>query len=447
MGNPDMSQENKKDRVKIRHLAVWPWILWGSLLTFGVFGSAVWWSFTTEIEGAVVATGRITVEGRPKTVQHLDGGIVEAIFVRDGDKVSAGDVLIRLDDEGARANLAIVSRQLDELMAEEARLLTERDGSESITFPEEMVRRQSTSPDLKRIMRSQAALLSARRSAIRGKKHILAQKIAAIQGQIEGLKEEKDGKSKQIALLEQEIATVTELVTQGQARMPRLLSLQREKARLLGERGRITGAIAQAEKSIEEIRLEILQIDNKVRETVISRLREVQAKLAELREKRALLKDKLKRILIRAPVSGRVHNMAIHTVGGVIAPGKPILQIIPESDRLIVEARINIADIDQVYEGQTARLYLSAFDRRTTPDLSVKVVEVSPAELEDPRTGKPYYLVEIAIPKSELARLGPERALIPGMPVEVFLRTYPRTFADLVAKLFLGHFRRSFRFG
>ena len=429
--------------IKQRKLSGMPWLWLGLFITLFGLGGALSWASLTEIHGAVIAQGAVAVQSKIKSIQHLEGGIVGEILVRSGDQVKAGDLLMRLDDESLKANLAITLSALDEFQAEAARLRAERDGARKIHFPKELLAR-SKAPELARVLKGQQALFEARRKALQGQQDILRQKIEALENQIRGSQAEQQAKEQQIALLDKEIESVSRLIEGQLATEPRLLSLQREKAQIEGQRGQLIAAIGRLRTDIEEVRLQIIQLNKDFRAKVLQRLREVQASIVEYSERKSALLDKLKRIDIRAPVAGRVHNLAIHTVGGVIAPAKQIMQIIPEDDSLIIEARIRTLDRDHVYVGQEAAVNLSALGK-TVPTVMARVTNVASAPLTDPVTGQPYYPVDLALPEEELRKIGIDKQLVPGMPVEVFIRTHPRTPLAIMTKPLLESMRRALR--
>ncbi len=429
--------------IKWRRLSPVPWIVLGALALLGGLGSVVAWAVLTEIHGAVIAQGTIAVEGKEKTVQHLEGGIVGEILVRDGDRVARGDVLLRLDDESLKANLAITIATLNELLAERARLRAERDGKAQIAFPASLVRQQDNL-EIQRLLEGQRELFQARQLNRKVQKRILDQKIEALQQQIEGSRVQKKAKATQLAILEDEIATVSRLIENKLALQPRLLTLRRQAAEIRGTLGQLIAVISRLRSDIEEIRLQKQQIDKDFREEVLSRISAVRSKIVEFSERKTALQDKLKRIELRAPVAGRIHDMQIHTVDGVIPAGRTILRIIPDEDRLIIEARIRPLDRDQVHPGQEAMVNLVALDRQSTPLLMARVTKISPAALTDPNTGGRYYTLTLEIPDSELRKVPDGKNLVPGMPAEVFIRTYPRTPFHLLTKPLLDYMGKSF---
>ncbi|MFL5179351.1 MAG: HlyD family type I secretion periplasmic adaptor subunit [Microvirga sp.] len=410
-----------------------------ALLAGGVGGLAA----TTELSGAVIAPGSLVVDSNVKKVQHPTGGVVGELRARDGDKVKAGDIVVRLDETITQANLAIVVKSLNELQSRLARLEAERDNVDAIVFPAELLAR-ADDPELARSMTGERNLFEFRKSARAGQKAQLRERIAQLKEEIQGLTGQVAAKKRETELIGQELEGVRDLWRKNLVQIQRVTALERDAARLEGERGQLIASTAQAKGKISEIELQILQIDQDLRSEVAKDLREVQGKIAELVERKVAAEDQLKRIDIRAPQNGMVHQSTVHTVGGVITPGEAIMLIVPEADALTVEAKLAPQDIDQVRVGQTAALRFSAFSQRTTPELDGVVSRVSADLTTDQRTGAAYYVVRITLSESELARLEGLR-LVPGMPVEAFIRTGERTVLSYVMKPFTDQITRSFR--
>jgi HlyD family secretion protein len=410
-----------------------------ALLAGGVGGLAA----TTELSGAVIAPGSLVVDSNVKKVQHPTGGVVGELRARDGDKVKAGDIVVRLDETITQANLAIVVKSLNELQSRLARLEAERDNVDTVVFPAELLARAGD-PELARSMTGERNLFEFRKSARAGQKAQLRERIAQLKEEIQGLTGQVAAKKRETELIGQELEGVRDLWRKNLVQIQRVTALERDAARLEGERGQLIASTAQAKGKISEIELQILQIDQDLRSEVAKDLREVQGKIAELVERKVAAEDQLKRIDIRAPQNGMVHQSTVHTVGGVITPGEAIMLIVPEADALTVEAKLAPQDIDQVRVGQTAALRFSAFSQRTTPELDGVVSRVSADLTTDQRTGAAYYVVRITLSESELARLQGLR-LVPGMPVEAFIRTGERTVLSYVMKPFTDQITRSFR--
>jgi membrane fusion protein, type I secretion system len=409
------------------------------VLVVGVGG----WAATAVISGAVVASGSLVVDTNVKKVQHPTGGIVGELRVRDGDRVRAGDVVVRLDETVTRANLAIVTKGLGELMARKARLESERDGLDTIAFPAQLVA-DAGDPDRAAAMDSERKLFNLRKTARSGQKAQLKERIAQLGEEIAGLTAQQNSKAKEIALIERELAGVRELWKQNLVQLTRLTALEREAARLDGERGQLVAAAAQAKGKIAETALQILQIDQDIASDVAKELREVDGKIGEFVERKVAAEDQLKRTDIRAPQDGTVFQLAVHTVGGVITAGDPIMLIVPEADNLSVEVKVNPQDIDQLQLNQKAILRFSAFNIRTTPEIEGVVTRISADTSTDQRTGVSYYTVRIAMGAEQIERLG-EVKLLPGMPVEAFIQTRDRTMLSYLMKPLHDQFLRAFR--
>jgi HlyD family secretion protein len=408
------------------------------LLVGGIGG----WAATSEFAGAVIAQGSLVVDSSVKKVQHPTGGVVAELRVRDGDIVKEGEIVIKLDDTQTRANLQIVTKGLDELAARKAREEAEIDGMETVTFPSELMARQGD-PDIDRILVGESRLFEIRRKTRDGLKGQLNERIAQSQEEITGLVAQVDSKDKQIEWIKKELEGVRELWNKQLVQFTRVTALEREQARLEGERGQLVASIAQSKGKISETKIQILQIDQDMRTEDGKDLAEIRGKNAELVEKKVAAEDQLKRIDIRAPQDGMVHQLDVHTVGGVVTQGQPIMLIVPAADKLIVEAKVQPQDIDQLHIGQSAVLRFTSFNMRTTPEVNGSVQVVSADVTQDQRTGASYYTVRIAVSPQEIARLG-EVKLVPGMPVEVFIQTNVRTvvsyfmrpFHDQIAKVF-----------
>lgn len=418
-------------------------LLTGGLIVLLLAGGVGGWAATTQIAGALIAQGSVVVDSNVKKVQHPTGGVVGKLNVQDGDRVKAGDVLVQLDDTVTRANLAIVTKGLDELAARKARLEAERDGAETITFPR-MLLAHSEEPSVSIALSNERRLFELRRSARLGQKAQLKQRITQLQDEISGLSAQQEAKAREITLIGKELEGVRELWKNNLVQITRLTALERDAARLEGERAQLVAAVAQAKGKITETELQIIQIDQDLSSEVAKDMREVDAKFGEYVERKVAAEDQLKRIDIRAPQDGVVLESKVHTVGGVIPAGDTIMLIVPESDNLQVEAKINPRDIDQVQVGQPAMLRFSAFNLRTTPEINGTVTRVAADTTTDQRTGQTYYNTRIAMPKSEIARLG-EVKLIPGMPVEAFVQTGERSVMSYLMKPLQDQFMRAFR--
>jgi HlyD family secretion protein len=376
-------------------------------------------------------------------VQHPTGGVVGELRVREGDPVRAGAVVVRLDETVTRANLAVVTKSIDELTARQARLKAEQSGSESVAFPAELTARNSDSAIIA-LLAEEGGLFELRRAARQGQQSQFRERIAQLREQIAGMGEQVAAKQREIVLIGQELKGVRELWQKNLVQVNRVIALERDETRLLGERGALLSGIAQAKGRINEIELQILQIDQDQRTEIGKELAEIRGKLAELAEKRVAAEDQIARIDIRAPQDGVVHQLAVHTVGGVVGQGEPLMLIVPRADTLKAEARIAPQEVDQVRIGQKAVLRLSAFNQQTTPELNGEVAMVSADISQDQKTGESFYTVKIALPEYEIARLGGLK-LVPGMPVESFIQTGERTALSYLTKPLTDQMNRAWR--
>ena len=418
-------------------------IIAGSILVGVLVIGLGGWASTAQISGALIAQGSIVVDTNVKKVQHPTGGVVGELFVRDGDHVKAGDVLIRLDETVTHANLAIVNKGLVEFYARKARLAAERDGADTMAAPPELAGRLNE-PDVKEALASERKLFELRHQDRLGQKQQLQERITQLQQQITGLAAQQSAKDKGIALTEQELQGVRDLWQKNLVQLNRLTSLQRDEARLEGERGQIIAQAAEVKGKIAEIQLQIIQVDQDLSSDVAKELREIDSKIGEYVERKVTAEDQLKRTDIRAPQDGIVFQSTANTVGGVIAAGDPIMLIVPESDNLTVEVKVDPKDIDQVQLGQTVVLRFSSFNVRTTPEINGTVSRIAADTSTDQRTGQSYYLVRIAMTAQELKRLGDVK-LTPGMPVEAFIETGERTMMSYLVKPLHDQRMRAFR--
>lgn len=404
------------------------------------------WAALTPLSGAVIAPGRLTLQGSVKNIQPPLGGVVADIAVRDGQKVEAGALLLRLDDTIARANLAIVAQQIDELEARAMRLKVEGGLSAALRMPAAVAARSANEGALQDIWSGEQRLLAARRDAREGQKAQLAEQTAQLREQINGLELQATAKSQEIDLIRIEQEGMEQLAARNLVSLGRATAVRREAARISGELGQLRANIAAARGKIAEIAIQILSVDQEVRSDAARELREVEAKLAELRERRVAALDQLARVEIKAPVSGVIHELAVHTLNGYVAAGDTVLKIVPQDDLLVVTARVDPSDVDQVRKGQAARLRFSAFQQETTPEIPGLVSRVSADVTTDERRGISYYDVEITPDADGLRGLG-EAALVAGMPVEAHLVTTGRTPFSYLLKPLDDQLRRAFRGG
>lgn len=415
-------------------------LVFGLLLIFAVFGCAGGWAAVTKISGAVIAPGTLVVEGFLKKVQHPTGGVVAKLLVRDGEQVRANDVLVTLDDTSPRARLAIISNSVDELKLKRARLMAEAGGKENFEIPAELDGRRKEDSIRKIFEQERQSFLTAL-NVRRGQKSQLEERIKQLEDEIEGIEQQAVAKESEMAVVEIQLTSLMKLTGAKLVPIQRLEEATKEKARLQGERGEFLSNIAQAKRKISETRLQILQVDQDYLAEVRTQVRDTESKLAEDVERLIEAEDQLRRMEIRAPQSGIVYQLAVHTVGGVIAAGETLMMIVPELHTLTVEAHISPVDIDQVFVGQQAYLRLTAFSQRTTPETAGQVLFVSPDLVLDQHSGTSYYVVRIQIDETQAGNV----KLLPGMPVETYISTGERTVLSYLVKPLVDQVKRAFR--
>lgn len=415
------------------------------LLTLAVLlGGLGVWSVTVTIAGAVVASGQVMVESNRQVVQHPDGGVVGEILVSNGDMVDAGQILLRLDSTLQQSRLAIVEGQLFEAMARQGRLLAERDGSGAFVVADELAALRDQ-PAIQALIAGQISLFDARAATLNDQRAQLRERIIQIDNQIAGSAAQKTALQIQLDLIQAELRDQQDLLSRGLTQAGTVSALQRESARMQGGIGEIDASIAEARGRIAEIELEILRLASSFREEAISSLRDLELAEIELRENRIALLETLSRMDIRAPRAGIIHGLSVHAIRAVVQGAEPILYIIPQDSPLIIAAKIPTIDIDQVFVGQPARLRFAAFDQRNTPELAGHIARLSPDSLLDERSGLTYYAAELAIDPGEMALLGDNQTLLPGMPVEAFIATSERTPLSYLLKPMADYFNRAFR--
>lgn len=419
----------------------WPARL-GVLSAFVFLGGTFAWASLTEISGAVIANGVIEVEGKPKSVQHLDGGVVEHILVSDGQFVERGAVLIQLDDTLLKANIEIYKSRLSEAMATRDRLLAEQSDRADIAF--DLSDPLLTDVDTAIHIAGQREVFEARRDLEAGRKEQLREKIRQFHNQTAGVNGLVAAKQAQQDLLDQELASMSALSQKGLAKASQLLALQRQQADLLGQISEHQSELARIQNSIRDTELEILQGQRQMKEAVVSELREVTTNIQELRQQIISTQKQLDRVALRAPNAGRIHEMQITTIGGVVPPGGTIMQIVPVDEDLGFRTRVDPSAVDQIYVGQAAKLRFPAFNQRTTPELNGSVADISPTSVVDEATGASFFWVRVTAPDEELARLG-GLELVPGMPVEAFLQTTDRTVLSYLTKPMTDQLNEAFR--
>ncbi|MBX2855849.1 MAG: HlyD family type I secretion periplasmic adaptor subunit [Rhodobacteraceae bacterium] len=417
----------------------------GLAITLGLFLGVGVWSAYAQIAGAVIASAELRVQNKRQTVKHLEGGVVKEIMVRDGEFVTAGDILMRLDSTSVASNLEIVESQLDELMARRVRLEAESLETGSMEPGEDVQERAARRPQADRMLQGQMSLFDARRQTLKQQLQQLEGRIGQTKDEIIGGEVQISALDRQLELIREELTLNRSLLKRGLIEKSRVTALDREEARLDGQRGALVSQIAQSRGRISEVEIRMLELRSTRREEAITQLRDMTAQIAELSERRTSLAESLSRMEIRAPDNGIVLDMTVNTVGGVVSPAEPLLYLVPTEAPLVVEARIETFARDEVYSDQPATVLFPGFNQRTTPELIGKVGKVGADRLEDQRTGMPYYVVEIDVPEAEWKRLreaiGTE--LAPGMPAEAHIQTGERSAASYFLKPLMDNFRRA----
>ncbi len=424
--------------VSLRRYVIAGCLICGALV-FGIGG----WLMFVSIASAVIAPGSVVVESNSKLVQHAEGGIVDEILVRDGDRVVAGQPLVRLDGTAIKANLAIIVSQINELNARSVRLLVERDQRDVLTFPAELQQEFMATGNLD-ILDGETKLFHARRETIVGQRKQLRERITQIRDEIIGLTSQSEAMVAELDLTNKELDLLVDLKKQQLISLERYMPLERGAVKLQGGHGQLMADIARARGRVSETELQIIQLDKEFRESVLGELATVHTSLSELTERRIAADDQLRRLDIRAPQAGIVHQLAIHTRSGVISPGQPLMQIIPQDEGHVIEATVSPGDIDQVRVGQNAVVNFSAFNQRTTPRVKATVYSISADLTEDERNGNKYYVARIRLKSGELERLE-GLSLTPGMPADIFIQTGDRSAMSYLTKPFMDQLNRAFR--
>ncbi|MBK8160935.1 MAG: HlyD family type I secretion periplasmic adaptor subunit [Rhodospirillaceae bacterium] len=409
-------------------------------LLFGVVGS---WAAASDIAGAVVATGQVVVESNTKKVQHREGGLVAELLVREGDRVAAGQPLLRMDATLPRANLEVIRNQLIELTARRLRLEAMRDGKNEIVLSVDF---QVAGDRLKfdEALRAEQTLLSAQRDLKSQKRKQLKEQVAQIRQEMKGLTAQSASRAAQLQLISQELVGVHDLAAKKLVPVTRVMALERDAERLNGEGGELTASIAQSRNKIAETEMQMTQLEADMLAETLTELRDVSAKLAELAERHVAAEDQLRHIDVLAPRAGFVQEMTIHTIGGVVNPGETMMLIVPEEDRLIIEARIDPQHIDQVATGGKAFVRFSAFSQKTTPELVGTIYSLSADATLDETTGQSFYLARLQFDREALPVDLRDR-LVPGMPAEVYVQTGERSVLSYFVKPLTDQLARTFR--
>ena len=413
-------------------------LLVGLLLVVVMVASVGGWAATTPIGGAVIASGFVVVESNIKKVQHPTGGIVAEITVKNGNLVNAGDVLVSLDDTQARANLGIVASQLVQLSGRKARLEAERDQTDHVRFPAGFV---ISGEDAVAIMEGEKRLFEARQSVKNGQIAQFTERIGQLRQEIKGITAQRDAKAEEVELMREELERLEGMRKKDLVPTTRTLQAQRDLTRLRGEWGAHVAQIARSQGQISETELQIIAVTQNMQTDASKELREIEARIAELLERKIAAEDQLKRIYLRAPQTGYVHDLTVHTIGGVIGPGESVMTIVPTHETLSVEARIGTADIDQVAVGQVAVLRFPALNQRTTPEIKGTVSRVGADLSKDPQANAVYFTLRISVADNDRDAF----KLVPGMPVEAFISTHERTALSYLMKPISDQVTKAFR--
>jgi HlyD family type I secretion membrane fusion protein len=418
-------------------------IVTACVIVFVFIGGFGTWAAFAPLNSAAIALGHVTVAGNRKTVQHLEGGIIKQLLVKEGDELEAHQILIRLDDTQPRATLELLRGRYDTMLAREARLTAERDRSDAIAFPAELTSRQEKIT-VAELIAGEQSVFDARRRAMQGRADIFRKRIVQLGNEIGGLEAQLISERTQRELIEEERLAVQGLVKKGVMDKTRLLALERAAAASEGTSGKHESLIARTGQRIGETELEIIDLENAMLNDVVAELHDVQAQLIDLGERFKAAKDILERTEIRAPQAGIVVGLNVHTEAGVIAPGQHLLDIIPKGDTLVVEAKVNPNDIDVVKVGLAAQVRLTAFKQRSTPLLQGHVARISADIFTDEHSGASYFLTRITIDSAEREKLGGGE-LYPGMPAEVMVVTGEQTAVEYILRPLTNSFRRAFR--
>lgn len=384
------------------------------------------WAATASISGAVIAPGQIVVRSNAKKVQHLEGGIVLELNVENGQRVRAGEVIMRLDPSEPRARLAIIVAQWAELEVELKRLEAERDGHSILEVPSELLN-WMLKPELERIFDSQQKLIVSRLEVVAGKKRQLAEQVNQIKNQISGMEAQLEGRKRQLSIAAAELETMQGLLKDGLVQKNRVLELERELASVDGDIGRLVAEIAKLRGSVSEVDLRAIQVDDDWRSEVLAAIAEVRTKVGSLREQRQAAQERIDRIDVIAPQSGFVHELAIHTVGGVVGPGETLMLIVPESDPLVLRARVRPRDINAIWLGQPVRVRLLSFNQKTTPEVNGQVAMIGADLSTDAQSRIQFFEVDIVLNSADLAGLDAHEPIRPGMPAEAFIQSGEKT--------------------
>ena len=443
---PGPSSAATKEAIRLDHrlTSVRRYVLAGALTVFGLVGGIGGWAATTDLAGAVVAPGTVVVASNVKKVQHPTGGVVGQIFVKNGDRVKAGDLLVRLDETVTRANLSVITRQLDERVGRQARLRAERDDVKTITFPPDLVARAGDA-EVDQILAGEKKLFESRENSDNSKKKQLDERISAMKEEISGLVSQAESKTKEVEYIGKELVGLETLEAKQLVTTTKIMALRRDGARIEGERAQLRAAAASSRGKIAEIQVQKLGIDQESTSETMKDLREAEGKIAELSERRTAAEDQLRRIDLKAPVDGTVHQLSVFTIGGVINTAEPLMLIVPEGDKLVIEAKIAPQDIDQARSHEEAMIRFPAFNQRSTPQISGRVANIAADLTKEPQQPNiAYYVARVEISDEEMKKLTGLK-LVPGMPAEVQIRTTSRTALSYLLKPLQDQFAKAFK--
>lgn len=420
-------------------------IIFGLFVVVLLLGGLGFWAATADIAGAIIASGKIEVEENRQVVQHPDGGVVEKINVKEGDVVAAGDILVELDASNLQSEFAIVEVRLFETMARRARLQAERDDAAAPRFDAELIEAAEINSEVRSLLEGQGRLFSVRRTSLEEEVLQMSKRSRQVSDQITGINAQLDALAQQLVLIRKEKTDQKTLLDRGLAQASRVLALEREEARLSGSVGELIARRSQAEGRITEFDLAILASKTTRREVAITQLRDLEYQELEMSERRRALQQQLERLDIRAPVSGVVYDLKVFARKSVIRAADEILFLVPQDRPLVISAQVPTMHVDQIHLFQSASLRFASFSQRTTPELLGTVVKISADAFQDEMTGVPYYKVEMTLNDGELVKLPEGAILVPGMPVDAFLRTTDHTLIEYLAKPFIEYFNKAFR--
>ncbi|WP_172327074.1 HlyD family type I secretion periplasmic adaptor subunit [Mangrovicoccus sp. HB161399] len=422
-----------------------PYITVGVLVLVLLIGGLGGWAVFTDIAGAIVASGQIEVDRNRQVVQHPDGGVVSEILVDEGDTVKADQVLIRLDGTLLQSQLNIVENQYFEILARRGRLEAEEEGLHEITYDPDLLAAAEGNPEIAELVDGQNRLFAARNTSQDQEAEQLGKRRSQIANQIDGIVAQQEALGTQLGLIRDELSDQTDLLNKGLAQRTRVLALQREEASLSGQLGELVASEAESEGRITEIDIEIMKLDTTRREEATTTLRDLRYRELELFEQRQSLHEQLSRLDIKAPVSGIVYGLTVYAERSVIRAADPVLYIVPQDRPLVIATKVETIHIDEVYPGQEVMVRFPAFASRTTPELRGEITVVSADAFQDEKSGASYYRAEVVLEEGEAERLPGHVALLPGMPVETYMRTNDRTPLAYLLKPFTDYFNKAFR--